>query len=133
MKTYFKKNSKALIILAVLVILFILAASGMSSKDVLITSLRGFSTGSVTFLVAAGFSLIFGLMGVLNLSLGTLYMIGAYIGWTVYVRTDTFIDLITPVLLILSGFALKTLWEYLANRVQIKPRLNKLLDRKSVV
>jgi len=127
MKTYFKKNSKALIILAVLVIFFILAASGMSSKDVLITSLRGFSTGSVTFLVAAGFSLIFGLMGVLNLSLGTLYMIGAYIGWTVYVRTDTFIDLITPVLLILSGFALKTLWEFLANRVHIKPRLNKLL------
>ena len=127
MKTNLKKNSKVIIILAVLVILFVLAASGMSSKDVLITSLRGLSTGSVTFLVAAGFSLIFGLMGVLNLALGTLYMIGAYVGWTVYIRTDTFVDLIAPSLLILSGFTLNTVWEYLANRIKIKPKFTKVL------
>lgn len=127
MKTYLKQNSKVIIILAVLVILFVLAASGMSSKDVLITSLRGLSTGSVTFLVAAGFSLIFGLMGVLNLALGTLYMIGAYVGWTVYIRTDTFVDLITPVLLILSGFTLNAIWEYLANRIKLRPKLTKFL------
>jgi branched-chain amino acid transport system permease protein len=126
MKINIKKNSKAIIILAILAILFILAASGMSSKDVLITSLRGLSTGSVTFLVAAGFSLIFGLMGVLNLALGTLYMIGAYIGWTVYIRTDTFIDLFTPILLILSGFTLKSFWEYLANRIKINEKLIKV-------
>ena len=127
MKTYLKQNSKVIIILAVLVILFVLAASGMSSKDVLITSLRGLSTGSVTFLVAAGFSLIFGLMGVLNLALGTLYMIGAYVGWTVYIRTDTFVDLIAPVVLILSGFTLNAVWEYLANRIKLRPKLTRIL------
>jgi len=127
MKTYLQKNSKVIIILSVLFILFVLAASGMSSKDVLITSLRGLSTGSVTFLVAAGFSLIFGLMGVLNLALGTLYMIGAYVGWTVYIRTDTFVDLITPVVLILSGFTLNSVWEYLANRIKLRPKLTRVL------
>jgi branched-chain amino acid transport system permease protein len=127
MKTYLKKNATTIIILAILAALFILAASGMPTKDFVITSLRGFSTGSVTFLVAAGFSLIFGLMDVLNLALGTLYMIGAYLGWTVYIRTDTFIDLVTPIIFILAGFTLKSLWEYLANRIQFKPTLIKVL------
>ena len=127
MKNYLKKNSTTIIILVVLAGLFFLAANGMSSKDFVITSLRGFSTGSVTFLVAAGFSLIFGLLDVLNLAQGTLYMIGAYLGWTVYVRTDTFIDLITPIFLILSGFALKSVWEYLANRVRLQPKLEKII------
>jgi branched-chain amino acid transport system permease protein len=124
---HLKKNAPTIIILVILAGLLALAASGMSTKDFVITSLRGFSTGSVTFLVAAGFSLIFGLLDVLNLAQGTLYMIGAYIGWTVYVRTDTFIDLIAPVLLILSGFALKKVWEYLANKVQLNQRFIKVL------
>ena len=127
MKNNLQKNSKTIIILAIMAILFILAATGMPTKDFIITSLRGLSTGSVTFLVAAGFSLIFGLMGVLNLALGTLYMIGAYVGWTVYIRTDTFIDLLTPVMLILAGFTLSSFWEYLANRIQFKPKLTKFL------
>jgi branched-chain amino acid transport system permease protein len=127
MKTYLKKNSTTFIILIILIALFILAATGMSAKDFVITSLRGFSTGSVTFLVAAGFSLIFGLLDVLNLAQGTLYMIGAYIGWTVYVRTDTFIDLVPPIFLILSGFALNKLWTFLANRLKIKANLQKII------
>ena len=127
MKTYLKKNSTTIIILSIILLLLFLAARGMSTKDFVITSLRGFSTGSVTFLVAAGFSLIFGLLDVLNLAQGTLYMIGAYVGWTVYVRTDTFIDLITPLLLILAGFTLKPVWTHLANRVKLKPKLTKVL------
>lgn len=133
MKTYVKKNLTTIIILFTLAALFALAASGMSAKDFVITSLRGFSTGSVTFLVAAGFSLIFGLLDVLNLAQGTLYMIGAYIGWTVYVRTDTFIDLITPVLLILAGFTIKSVWEFLANRVKLNPKLTKALGWGAIV
>lgn len=127
MKTYLKKNSTTLIILAILAFLLVLAASGMSFKDFVITGLRGFSTGSVTFLVAAGFSLIFGLLDVLNLAQGTLYMIGAYIGWTVYVRPDTFIDLVTPIFMVLAGFTLVPVWEFLANRVQLKAKIIKIL------
>lgn len=128
MKTTLQKNSKAIIVLAFIAFFLFFAARGMSGKDVVITVLRGFSAGSVTFLVAAGFSLIFGLLDVLNLSQGTLYMIGAYVGWTVYVRPDTFIDILTPVLLILVGFTLKPLWNRLADLVQLQPKGRKVLS-----
>ena len=42
------------------------------------------------FLVAAGLSLIFGLMRILNLAHGSYYLLGAYIGITVSRETDTF-------------------------------------------
>ncbi len=109
MTVFLRKNMLLLIVLAVLLVLFIAAANGMEPKDFVITLLRGLSVGSLTFLVASGFSLIFGLLDVLNLAHGTLFMIGAYIGWTVYVRPDTFVDLLTPIALILSGFLLRRL------------------------
>jgi len=127
MKTNLRKNSKAIIVLTVIAVFLFVAARGMSGKDVLITVLRGFSIGSVTFLVAAGFSLIFGLLDVLNLAQGTLYMIGAYVGWTVYVRPDTFVDLLTPILLILAGFAFSALWGRLAGLVKLAPKPRKTI------
>lgn len=52
----------------------------------LVSLLNGISLGSVLFLLAAGFSLIFGVMGIVNLAHGALYMIGAFVGWTIAVR-----------------------------------------------
>src|SRR3989304_6362061 len=95
------KDRTRIIVLAVLVVLLLMATLGMSAQDWVITLLRGLSVAAVTFLVASGFSLIFGLMDVLNLAHGTLFMIGAYIGWTVFVRPDTFVDLLTPLALML--------------------------------
>ena len=66
-----RKNLPLLIILSVLVGLFVAAANGMESQDFVITLLRGLSVGSLTFLVSSGFSLIFGLLDVLNLALGS--------------------------------------------------------------
>jgi branched-chain amino acid transport system permease protein len=48
--------------------------------------LNAIAYGAILFLLASGFSLIFGVMGVLNLSHGALYMVGAYVGWTVAVK-----------------------------------------------
>ena len=42
--------------------------------------LNGFAFGSILFLLAVGFSLIMGVMGILNLTHGAMFMIGAYIG-----------------------------------------------------
>ena len=47
-----------------------------------INILNGLSFGMVLFIIAAGFSLIFGVMGVFNLAHGSLYLLGAYIGLT---------------------------------------------------
>lgn len=46
--------------------------------------LSGLTLAALFFLVASGLSLIFGLMDVINFAHGTLFMLGAYIGWTVY-------------------------------------------------
>ncbi len=106
----FRKNRTLLITLAVLFLLFLMAIQGMSTKDWVTTMLRGLSVGSITFLVAAGLSLILGLMDVLNLAHGTLFMIGAFVGWSMYVRPDTMVDLSTPLGLAIAGFVLMPLW-----------------------
>lgn len=49
-------------------------------SQALVTGLNGLSYSFILFLLAAGFSLTFGVMGVLNLSHGALYVFGAYVG-----------------------------------------------------
>src|SRR5512138_3795507 len=115
MNSFLRKNLILIITLVVIAALFIAAARGMEKQDFVITLLRGLAVGSITFLVASGFSLIFGLLDVLNLAHGTLFMIGAYIGWTVFVRPDTFVDLLTPLALVLSGFMLWDVFPLLAS------------------
>ncbi|MCP3973383.1 MAG: urea ABC transporter permease subunit UrtB, partial [bacterium] len=70
----------------------------MESDDIFSTIMQGLSVGAITFLVASGLSLIFGLMDVLNLAHGEIFMLGAYAGWTVYTRFDTALDLAVPAL-----------------------------------
>lgn len=40
----------------------------------------------ILFLLTTGLSLTYGLMGIVNLSHGAIYMLGAYVGWTVAVQ-----------------------------------------------
>lgn len=127
MNSFFRKNFILLSTLVVIAVALIAAAQGMNQQDFVITLLRGLAVGSITFLVASGFSLIFGLLDVLNLAHGTLFMIGAYIGWTVYVRPDTVVDLLTPIALILSGFALWDVYPLLATRIRPGLRMKRIL------
>lgn len=121
-----QKNQTRIIVLVLLVVLFIVAVRGMSAKDWIVTTLRGLAVGAVTFLVASGLSLIFGLMDVLNLAHGTMFMIGAFVGWSVYVRPDTFVDLLIPLLLLIAGFLLSPLWERLLGRLQLPAVVTKV-------
>ncbi len=118
MKINLRKDLPRWLTLLALLAFFIIAARGMETKDWVITLLRGLSVGSVTFLVASGFSLIFGLLDVLNMAHGTVFMLGAYIAWTVYVRPDTFVDLLTPALLLMSGFTLSAVWKRLVKNLK---------------
>jgi branched-chain amino acid transport system permease protein len=49
----------------------------------IIQTLNSLALGGLLFLLAAGFSLIFGLMRIANLTHGSLFMLGAYLGVTV--------------------------------------------------
>ena len=43
------------------------------------------------FVVASGFTLIFGVLRIVNLAHGALYLLGGYIGLTVTVHTGSFV------------------------------------------
>ena len=48
----------------------------------LLQMLNGVQLGLLMFLLAAGLTLTFGIMDLVNLAHGSLYMMGAYIAWT---------------------------------------------------
>ncbi|HWV53636.1 branched-chain amino acid ABC transporter permease [Pseudorhodoplanes sp.] len=66
--------------------------------------LNGFQFGIMLFLMAAGLTLIFGIMNVINLAHGSLYMIGAYAAALVAARTGSFL-LAVPAGLIAGALA----------------------------
>jgi branched-chain amino acid transport system permease protein len=53
--------------------------------------LNGLQLGMLLFLVAAGLTLIFGIMDLVNLAHGSLYMLGAYFAATFAALTDSFV------------------------------------------
>jgi branched-chain amino acid transport system permease protein len=63
----------------------------VSTSFWLIQSLNSLALGGVLFTLAAGFSLIFGLMRIANLSHGAYFMFGAYIGLSVMDRGYGFV------------------------------------------
>jgi len=78
---------------------------------ILIQVLNGLQYGLLLFLVASGLTLIFGIMGVINLAHGSFYMIGAYFAWSL---ASYFGNLLTAivvgiVLSVLLGLALERL------------------------
>ena len=52
---------------------------------------NGFQLGILLFLLAAGLTLVFGIMDLMNLAHGSLYMMGAYIAATVALWTGSFL------------------------------------------
>ncbi len=55
------------------------------------TLLNGLTLASLYFLVASGFTLVFGLMRNVNLAHGSLYLLGAYVGWIVGDHTGSWL------------------------------------------
>jgi branched-chain amino acid transport system permease protein len=55
--------------------------SSMDVANLLIQTLNSVQYGLLLFLLASGLTLIFGIMGVINLAHGSFYMIGAYLAY----------------------------------------------------
>src|SRR6266545_819209 len=62
----------------------------MSPEVAVVQALNGISFGALLFILAAGLSLVFGMMDVVNLAHGAFYMLGAYVALTVVQRTGSF-------------------------------------------
>lgn len=71
--------------------------------------LNGLAYSLLLFLIAAGLSLVFGLMDVINLAHGAFYMVGAYLGLTVARATGNFwlALVISPLVIGALGFVIE--------------------------
>lgn len=88
--------------------------------------INGLSFGMLLFVLAAGLSLIFGLCRIVNLSHGSFYLLGGYIGFSTVRLTGNF--LLAVFLSMLSMAALGILTErFLLRRFRVKPLAQVLL------
>src|ERR1700722_16818670 len=62
----------------------------MDLAGLLAQILNGVQYGLLLFLISSGLTLIFGVMGVINLAHGSLFMIGAYLAYVVATATGVF-------------------------------------------
>jgi branched-chain amino acid transport system permease protein len=83
----------------------------MDFANFLIQLLNGVQYGLLLFMLAAGLTLIFGIMGVVNLAHGTFYMLGAYLAWFFTSQFDNLLLAIVlgAVLAVAFGWALEWL------------------------
>jgi len=68
--------------------------------------LNGLGYGLMLFLLAAGLTLVFGIMDVMNLAHGSLFMGGAYVAASVHTRTDSFVGAVLAALVVVVLVAL---------------------------
>ena len=74
--------------------------------------LNGLVYGVLLFLMAAGLSLIFGLMNVVSLAHGSFFMLGAYLGLSIFRATGSFwlALLLAPIPVVAVGVAIERLF-----------------------
>ena len=83
----------------------------MDFVNFLIQLLNSVQYGLLLFMLAAGLTLIFGIMGVVNLAHGSFYMLGAYLAWSLAAKLGSF------TLAILVGTALSVGFGLLLERL----------------
>jgi branched-chain amino acid transport system permease protein len=86
----------------------------------LVSILNGFAIGSLLFILAVGLSIVFGMMDVLNLAHGALYLLGSYLAVT-FVGTASWAGFLTALAVaavvgLAAGGALSAMTEPLARR-----------------
>lgn len=87
------------------------------------TLLVGVNLGAFYVLIALGFTLMFGIMGVLNMAHGTIYMIGAMIAFYIYGQAGLSFFIALPLAMVITG-----LFGVLVERFLIRPSGGELLQ-----
>ena len=62
----------------------------MTTELFFVQLINGIQYGLLLFLIASGLTLVFGVMGILNLAHGSMYMVGAYLVWYFVTVTGSF-------------------------------------------
>ena len=91
----------------------------MDFASFLIQTLNSLQYGLLLFLVASGLTLVFGIMGIINLAHGSFYMIGAYLAFVLASTTGSLFTAILlgiPLALIFGAFLEWALFSHLYKR-----------------
>jgi branched-chain amino acid transport system permease protein len=98
----------------------------MTADFVIVQGLNGIAYGLLLFLLAAGLSLIFGMMHVVNLAHGSFFMLGAYIGYTIARASNNFwlALLVAPVVVGALGILIEVA---LLKRIYRRPLLDQVI------
>ncbi|MEE4194954.1 MAG: branched-chain amino acid ABC transporter permease [Anaerolineae bacterium] len=112
-----KRNITIIIFVVILLALIAVSWQVLGTQTFVRTSLSGLTLGSLFFMVAAGLTLIFGLMDVLNFAHGATFMLGAYMGWQFYTNPTFIFGLIPLISAFVAGLQLLPI---------LKPRLIRL-------
>ncbi|MET0508818.1 MAG: branched-chain amino acid ABC transporter permease [Burkholderiaceae bacterium] len=80
-----------LLLLGVPLLAFVVWALASNARLFFTTLLNGLTLAALYFVVASGFTLVFGLMRNVNLAHGSLYLLGGYVGWTVGDATGSWV------------------------------------------
>ena len=94
--------------------------------------LNGLQFGLMLFLIAAGLTLVFGIMDIMNLAHGSLYMAGAYIAALVMQASGSFILAVLLAALVTGGVAL-VLEVVLIRRLAVRDHLAQVLGTYAII
>lgn len=87
--------------------------------------INGLTLGSIYGLIAIGYTMVYGIIGMINFSHGDVFMLGAFMALIVFLMLTTFIGAVPVVLAILLmmivAMVLTSLWSWTIERVAYRP------------
>lgn len=98
----------------------------MTTDFLIVQALNGVAYGLLIFLLAAGLSLVFGMMHVVNLVHGSFFMLGAYLGYSIFRASQNFLlaAIVAPIAVGTLGVGIETL---LLKRLYMRPLLDQVV------
>ncbi|MCX7816904.1 MAG: branched-chain amino acid ABC transporter permease [Syntrophales bacterium] len=95
-------------------------------NEYLVFFLHGLAYAGLLFLVSSGLTLVFGMMNVLNFAHATMYMLGAYLSYTIITKTGNFLlsIIVCPLILFMVGAFIE---RFLLRPVHVFGHLHELL------
>ncbi len=103
---FWRESGTLVTVLLVLAALSVIGWASMGAQPFVRTTLSGLTLSALYFMVAAGLTLVFGLMDVLNFSQGSMLMVGAYAGWQFYTNPTFLFGLAPLVFALMAGLAM---------------------------
>ncbi len=87
--------------------------------------INGLTLGSIYGLIAIGYTMVYGIIGMINFSHGDVFMLGAFMALIVFLLLTTFVGAVPVVLAILLmmivAMILTSMWSWTIERVAYRP------------